>query len=383
MSSEPLTYIKASCLCKSNEFIIPFVSASLPQATDMCHCSSCRHITGQLAIHCANAASAPLAMAEGDPTPTAPVDLSKLAKYNASEALTRYFCNTCGAYMLYELHSADSESRWMVSTGSLERTEGIVKVGYHAFIKDTKDGGMTKFYRTLNGVDIPRYGLEEHSETLPADWKEENLATLQKKHQDKLHAHCHCRSISLYLTRPSQEESKDPSKIWLAPGADDSSYPTGHKPPRFLAGHCFCSSCRLSTGALVPSFLILPRANVFDNHNSEANTPITLSKSSPTRLNNLTQYVSSKDTYREFCSTCGATAFYWTKAPKGPFTRDETSPEAVVIDLAAGLLDEEEGGALSEGWVLWHDLPMNIGEAVDKDGANAVAEGSKLALQGL
>ncbi|KAF9050428.1 Mss4-like protein [Panaeolus papilionaceus] len=379
MSSDSLTYVKAGCLCKANEFVIPFATASLPQATDLCHCSSCRHITGQLAVHCAEAASAPLAVVEGDATPTTEADLSKLSKYNASQALTRYFCKICGAYMLYETRSDDGKSRWTISTGSLERTEGIVKVGYHAFVKDTKDGGLTKHYRTLNGTEIPRYAQEDPKETLPIDWKDEGLSALQKKYEGTIQAHCHCRKISLHLSRPNQEECKDAAKWWLVPGADDSSYQTGYKPPRFIAGHCFCTSCRLSTGSIFQSWLIIPRANVFDYHSPDPDAPVTLAQSSPTRVKNLTQYSGSPDTYREFCSTCGATVFWWTKSKaRAHLPPDESSAEAVVIDVSAGLIDEEQGGALGEDWISWYDQIMYAGEALDKEVAKAVEEGSKL-----
>ncbi|PPQ99675.1 hypothetical protein CVT24_009747 [Panaeolus cyanescens] len=382
MSSDSLTYVKARCLCKANEFVIPFKTASLPQATDLCHCSSCRHITGQLAVHTAEAASAPLAIVEGDAnaTPTAPADLSKLSKYNASPALTRYFCNTCGAYLLYESRDDNDNPRWSISTGALERTEGIVKVGYHAFVKDTKDGGLSKHYRTLNGTEIPRYALEYGNDTVGADWKDESLQAIQKKYQDRIHAHCHCRNISLYLSRPDQEECKDEAKWWLVPGADDAQYEKGHKPPRFIAGHCFCTSCRLSTGSTVQSWVIVPRAHVFDYHSPDPEVPVTLSKSSPTRVKHLTQYSATPHTYREFCSTCGATVFWWTKSKeKVHLPQDESSEEAVVIDLSAGLMDEEQGGALAEDWVSWYDQIMYEAEAVDKEGAGAVKEGSKLA----
>ncbi|PPQ73887.1 hypothetical protein CVT24_011947 [Panaeolus cyanescens] len=448
--SDHVTYIKASCLCTSNTFLIPFITSTLPQSTALCHCSSCRHTSGQLAVHCAVAAGAPVAISESEGASVeipgsggggsdtrstyVPADLSNLSKYNATPAMTRYFCKTCGAYMLYERHPApdpdsdvsisQSQSQWMVSTGCLERTEGIVKVGSHTFLADTKDGGLSEFYRTLNGVAIPRYayaqgeGTGSSDATLPLHWKDPRLVRKQQcqqlekggseNHEDRLHLHCHCGNVKLYLTRPDQEEAKKEENLWLVPGEQLEG--RKHKPARFIAGHCFCASCRLSTGSLVPSFIILPRANVF-NAQSTASQPITLSPTSPTRLHNLTQYTSSPLTYREFCATCGATVFYWTKAAKGPFPRDPGSEEAVVVDLAAGLVDEGDGltlgdsgeddgrvmggegggaggegrgagGVLCERWIVWHDLMMNIGEAVDKEGARSVGEGASLAVRG-
>lgn len=62
-------------------------------------------------------------------------------------------------------------------------------------------------------------------------------------------------------------------------------------------------------------------------------------------MGTLKRYVSSKDTYREFCRVCGAFVFWHSDA-------DKDRPKDV-IDVSIGML-EAETGALAEAWVEWH-----------------------------
>jgi hypothetical protein len=70
--------------------------------------------------------------------------------------------------------------------------------------------------------------------------------------------------------------------------------------------------------------------------------------------------------------------FWWTKSKsRGHLPQDDSTPEAVVIDISAGLLDQEQGGTLSEGWISWYEQVMYAAEALDKEGVKAVEEGVK------
>lgn len=378
-STGEFTYVKARCFCRSNEFLVSFLTATLPQASHLCHCSTCRHTTGQLGVDGAIIATAPLVSVPDDETPIEPADLSKLSTYNVTPRLTRFFCYTCGAYMLCRLQLEADKFIWGISTGSLERTEGIVQLRSHVFVKPTKDGGLSKHYRAINRVELPRYAgwgsknlaEGEKVELLPSDWEDKDLLALKKRSSPEINAHCHCRQISLRLTRPSQEDSEDPSKWWIIPGEEDSGYPSGRKPPRFFGAHCFCSSCRLSHGAIISSCILVPHTNVL----LEDGSNITISPSSSARPKNLTQYSSSPDTYREFCSTCGASVFWWTLKKQSIVPVDDGASEPVYFSLSAGLMDEEEGGALSEAWVSWSERVGYPEDALDKAVVEAVQNG--------
>ena len=310
-----------------------------------------------------------------------PADLSNLTKYNASENLTRYFCSTCSAYLFYETTGIDPH--WSVSTGALERTEGIVKVGYHAFLADTLDGGLSHHYRELNGVEIPRYEIEEGGKTLPLGWKAESLLTKEEppkagsEDEERLNAYCHCKKISIYFTRAKQEEAGDPSKWWLVKGKDDD--PTSRV--RFMSGHCLCTSCRTTSGSLIQSWVILPRVNAIDARTS---LPVTFAfpknANEPNkRPQGLKQYRSSEETSREFCGTCGASAFYWTKSAKNGRVTDVSSEDPEVINVGAGLLDQEEMGSRAEGWCFWFDKVIFGEQGTDKAGMQALEAGVKAA----
>ena len=381
MSDTTLTYVKASCHCKANVFQIPFLTSKLPQASDFCHCNACRHITGVFAVHCAIIEGQPLSADSGVGNHK-PADLSNLTKYNASENLTRYFCSTCAAYLFYETKGT-IDPHWSVSTGALERTEGIVKVGYHAFLADTLDGGLAHHYRELNGVKIPRYEFDEGGKTLPLGWKAESLLKKQElpkaggEGEERLNAYCHCKNISFYFTRAKQEEAKDPSKWWLVEGKDDD--PTSRV--RFMGGHCLCTSCRTTSGSLVKSCVILPRVNMID-----AQTSLPVAFASPKDANEpskrpqgLKQYQSSDKTFREFCGTCGASAFYWSRNANSGLVRDPTSEEPEVVTVGAGLLDQEDGGARAEEWCFWFDKVIFGEEGIDKAGVEALEAGVKAA----
>jgi len=370
-----LTYVKASCHCGANAFQIPFLTSKLPQASDLCHCNACRHITGESAVHCAVLEGQPLS-ADSGAGDHKPADLSNLIKYNASENITRYFCSTCSAYLLYEIKGTDPH--WSVSSGALERTEGIVKVGYHAFLADTLDGGLAHHYRVLNGVEIPRYEFDEGGKTLPFGWIAESLLKKQQElpeaggeGEERLNAYCHCRNISIYFTRAQQEETEDPPKWWLPKRKGDD--PTS--PMHFMSAYCLCTSCRTTSGSLLKSWVISPRMNAIDartslpvsfNFPEDANAP---SKRPP----GLKQYQASKGKFYESCGTCGASAFYWIR------DGDTSSEEPDVINVAAGLLDQEDGGSRAEGWCFWSDEVVEEEGSTDKAGVEALKAGVKAA----
>ncbi|KDR80159.1 hypothetical protein GALMADRAFT_1182434 [Galerina marginata CBS 339.88] len=363
-----LTFVKASCHCGVNTFQIPFTTSKLPLASDLCHCNSCRHITGELAVHTATMEGAPLTADSGAESQK-PADLSKLQAYSVSKELTRYFCSTCCAYILYETKGANPH--WSVSTGALERTEGVVKVGYHAFLADTLDGGIADHYRVLEGVELARYSLDEGSATLPHAWKAVSIVKPAAEGvQERLAAYCHCKMISLYLTRIDEEETKDPKKWWaVAKKADD---PTSRQ--KFMCGHCMCNSCRRANGSLINSWIIIPKVNVLDARTS---LPVTFANGSSARVPGLKQYESSPGNYRESCGTCGATVFLWTTDATKTHLPPAIDGEPPVIDLSAGLVDQEDSGARAERWCHWYEDIIHPEDAIDKIGLEALKAGVK------
>lgn len=372
-----LTYVKASCHCGDNVFQIPLLTSTLPQENTICHCDSCRHITGQMFTYGMMMEGLPLAADSGTtPETHKPADLSKLVKYQASSNLTRHFCSKCTAYILFNARSGD-KSLWFVGAGALERTEGLIKVKRHIFVKSTLDGGAADHIRHFEGKEVPRYEGWPASKPLNWGWKAESITNRipLSDSEDRLKAYCHCKTISLYITRPKQEEAKDPTKFWLIPADEDDP----KSRPRYISAHCPCNSCRLTAGSLLVTNIIIPCENMFDAH---TDLPVKLvipkdGSMNPNRPKGLVQYCSSPGGFRESCGTCGASVFLWSKKDEGTLFPVHEGEEARVILLHMGLLDEKEGGARREDWISFHNEVIHGEDGLDKSFVEAVQAGIK------
>ncbi|RDB27837.1 hypothetical protein Hypma_002321 [Hypsizygus marmoreus] len=370
------TVLKAACHCGKNTFNIKLTTASLPIVNDLCHCSSCRHSTGQLTVNYIRFDGVPLTPTSADSDQ--PADLSNLTAYNATGVATRWFCSTCSAHLFFEVIG---DKYWCVAVGSLEKAEGIVKNEYHIYVADTIDGGIADQIRTVDGFELPRYiGPLEEGKVVPLGWRNDGVINA-KRDLETLAFHCRCKAISFTVTRPSAASalpysaypdlllpahSTDASKVknpddekwWLRPlGAE--------KPTKYLAGHCACTHCRLTSGFEIQSWAFIPRANVLVSSESGASPTILNLKDEGQRPKGLVQYKGSPG-IREFCGTCGATAFWWSEEKQD------------LLDVSVGLVDETQNGLRAEGWLEWHK--ERIGqqeEAVNKALVSAVAEGLK------
>jgi len=262
-------YVEASCHCELNSFAVRFKVTNLPISTDFCHCNTCRHISGELAVEYVAFEGLPLKSAQpvsrsrarhlnglasrnrsrpGSPAPGSvsppsqhnrhvllvgnggllapPIivtveepsqtdtafDLSDLTLYRPSPDDSRYFCRICSA-QLFKLQRIGDDDHWSVAVGVLDETDGILKGSAHIWVGDTLDGGFANHLRSIDGQDLPRYKEGRDSELLPIEWKAPSASNpsdptigLTNAH-DLLPAHCHCRAIDFALTRPNQEST--------------------------------------------------------------------------------------------------------------------------------------------------------------------------------
>lgn len=367
-----LTFVKASCHCGLNAFNIGFLTEKLPISNDLCHCTSCRHCTGQLAINHVSFEGVPLSLATNEPS-----DLKHLTPYKTSTSAVRWFCRTCSAHILWEY--IGSKTGWCVAVGALERVEGIVKSSYHTWVGDTLDGGIADHIRTVDGLELHRYGAGgRDGRTIPLGWRDLSGT----ENHDTLLAYCHCKSITLAITRPSSlstlpsspypdllfpYNTTPPSKItntedskwWLRPA--DSTTPT-----HYLAGHCACTSCRLTSGFEIQSWAFIPRTNILVvSPSTPSPVPLQL-QAEEMRPGNLKRYASSPGRNREFCATCGASIFWW----------GDERPE--LLDVSVGLLDQNQGGVRAESWLEWHkDRVSFVEDALSK----TLLEGLEMGLR--
>ncbi|EAU89642.2 hypothetical protein CC1G_02531 [Coprinopsis cinerea okayama7 len=389
------TYIKARCHCGLNTFRAVFQTSSLPISNDLCHCSTCRHSSGQMVVYHVKV-EALLCADTDDPFHVEPgpecVGDGDLIAYQTSNDAVRYFCSVCSAHLVFRYLGKPAgggneerlEGYSTVAAGALEKVEGIVQPGYHIYVEDTMDGGLADHLRIVDGVSLPRYSHGEGTIELPLGWKHQALPSdRQPTKNDKLRFSCHCRSVQFSVSRPTLLSSfphaaypdllhpHDTTRLAKVRNSEDSKWwlrPSGSpNPTKYLAGHCACEYCRLASGFEFQSWAYIPLANLVDTKGQSftlfededddlAKVRAAVNKLGLTsvhipqddleshdrkKLSGLKKYISSPGRYREFCQKCGATVFGWQAG----------RPDLICVAVA--LVDEEQDGARAEGWFDW------------------------------
>ncbi|KAF3061208.1 glutathione-dependent formaldehyde-activating enzyme [Daldinia childiae] len=285
----------------------------------------------------------------------------------------RYFCGTCGCHVFRYSAVGDDENdkSWEVATGTIigrvgaddelveadDEKEPLLRYARHINTDNTKDGGLSPFIKLIKGAELPE--KSQITDDRGGDSK------------DILEAHCHCKTVRFYITRPdassqlpwsgfsdlivpavtSPREAIDnprDEKWWLRPHSKDNPDLT-----RYMAGTCACRSCRLAAGFEIQTWAFVPRSNIFFllPTSTSSPTPASLSNISsdalPLDFSTLQQtysplrtYESSPGVFREFCPRCGASVFW----------HDRWRPD--LIDVSVGLLAADEG-ARAERWLDW------------------------------
>lgn len=330
------TTITATCACGTFNLKVELPDESLPIDCALCLCNSCRNVTG-------SCASSRIAIPPSQKIQTSDFDLTA---HNTSYETTYYFCSTCGSHVLYK--SAKQES-WQLSTGILERTEGIVNWKGCKWVADTLDGGISVWLKVIEGAagvsrplrrwmlgDTKDGDLVPHSSLKALPAKDHT----QIPEDRRLQAKCHCGGVKFYITRPNESSKKvwSPHPDLMVPyHSTISAKNTANDPwwlqendTKYLAGTCACTSCRLNLGAEIQTWAFIPKPNIFQDDGN----PLGFS------MGTLRTYASSEGVWREFCRVCGATVF-WHCAER---------PD--VIDVSAGLFDREKGARVEE-WLSW------------------------------
>lgn len=254
-------------------------------------------------------------------------------------------------------------SHEQVSSFSLE------KIMQHEFVGDTKDGGLAVcladfdhdpvplFLQGPDGASLPiepnvRFTTFGPDDPPPVDNPTRNSVEVSESSND-LHGECHCGGFAFYVTRPNAA-SRACSSPWpdlLVPyhsssseNCEDIKWWLRANGSKYLAGTCACRSCRLGSGSPIQAWAFVPKANLlqFDG------TPFTYGTGS------LRQIESSKDCFREFCGTCGATIFWHCRE----------RPD--LVDVSVGLLRAKEGSRAMT-WLDWWTERVSFKEdALDK-----------------
>ncbi|KXX77388.1 hypothetical protein MMYC01_207206 [Madurella mycetomatis] len=355
-----------------------------------CHCDTCRHVTGQLFT-----SYLPLSPV---PRPNARV----LQAHPTTPRETRYFCPACGCHVFRLKHPSDQAAEeWDVATGVIldapepDPSTAQPKEWRHRHINDTKDGGLS--------IWMP------NAEALPP-----TIPHLEPDDSPLL-ASCHCKLVSLSITRPSRPVSSYPdspfpdlllpycstppstvanpskSKWYLRETPPPPSHPGTTTHPeyryRYLAGTCACASCRLTSGFEIQSWAFIPLQNIrikirispgsapipnpnphpgpittdtdtVTDTNEDTDTAthsdgyVPLDFASPATTLRIGSYSSSPNVARDFCRRCGATLFW------------HDTHRAQLIDVSAGLLGA--AGARAEDWLEWWTGRTSFSEEAGK-----------------
>lgn len=271
----------------------------------------------------------------------------------------------CGSYCFISTH----QKNWFCTSGIIERSvsseaeeitwpKDTVKITCHDHVLDTIDGGMTPFLLNINGRTLPTWpaAVDKSTDAKTNLSHQEVLSFSQKSlnglappgENDYLPAKCQCGGVSLLIKRGNYTSDSS---------IEFSTRSLPSNPTKHLTYMCACRSCRLSTGASLTPWTLVPPTSVFNgnfpthntslhsDHNLNENLqPATLGHGTSDPGSNpglsLKHNWSSPGTCRSFCGVCGATVSYW--CAKRPLE----------LDLATGLFRAEEG-SLARDWLEW------------------------------
>ncbi|USP74715.1 uncharacterized protein yc1106_01989 [Curvularia clavata] len=348
--SDNTVALTITCLCKANKHSVTLPKSSLPLQAHVCHCGSCRHISGSLYTS--------LALW---PAPRSTLDLSGYKTFSFSEHFEALFCPTCSATVW---GAAKDETRPLfVQTGSLENIAcdvEVVRWNAQGYVGDTLDGGASHWLKNMNASGPPlkcfktrRVG--DNAEELPDDWQY-NVPRDSEEKQDAVPIRCKCQGVHFVLHRNDYEGVKNEDLTW-------NVHPTTRK---IKAEICGCDSCRLQGGTDVCYWTYTDMENIsFPNDKDKASFPTdmdglrALIDEHDPRIGSLGYYESSPNVRRYFCGTCSATIFYANK--KRPR----------LIDIAVGVLEAKDG-ARAESMLWW---PLKEGIESQEDGNGGWREG--------
>ncbi|KAK5053106.1 hypothetical protein LTR84_002080 [Exophiala bonariae] len=404
----PLSTAQLSCLCgtvkEPGTLLVPSgQSKTFPVASHMCHCNSCRYVTGNILL-------------SGPALTTSPsrASLAHCTAYATSAQFVRYFCTTCGCHCFTQnmaiarkeldvttdpssasscpdeakIESDDEEPEWYTNSGLIERDPAqieadapwatdLVNTLSHMFIADTLDGGIVPRLSNPASTKIPLFmdGYSDEATSPGSATSLESVLQLRLNNSKStspsstassscLKAACHCGSVKLSIRRP--DYAVDTQGV-------PARYIAEHATTKYPAWFCACRSDRTGNGAwFAQPWTYIPPANITftfpvdDDDDPEGDErqvtvadvfQLSSSSSSPPNLPSgspstatatakeavsarLSQHRSSTSTTRSFCRTCGATVFYM---------HDERPS---VVNVAVGILRADDG-ALASDWLDW------------------------------
>lgn len=345
-----------------------------------CHCFGCRHSTGQLY-------ASYYKLHEMEPR-TNLLDAVFTKYTSATKAETGsvdlYFCTKCGCHV-FRSTATENSTVVEVATGTVIAEDSAIadstenhSLGPHVNIPFTTDGG----------VSIWMPFVHEDPSQSPSPHALENITSrimVQKAAEGTTTAACLCGRLQFRITHPS-EDSITPHS-----GYPDMIIPFYTKSPeiknlndekwwlrqnntKYMAGLCACKSCRLASGFELQSWAFIPRLNIeywvssLESSTAAAPTWCTLDFDALHEAGLLRSYNSSDGVLREFCPTCGATAFWHDMWRPG------------LIDVSVGLLNSPDG-VRAESILEWWTSRISFAEDTTLDRSGSWAKTANYLVQ--
>jgi hypothetical protein len=334
--------LSATCLCGQNVVTIRLLEdLNYPVPVPLCHCHTCRHVTGQLATSY---------LPVGEPDASALVHMSRYSPIGSPA--TWLFCSTCGSHLI-----RTSGRKWEVATGTLSQIDGLAIITSHIHVSDTKDGGLSNWVKAFHEQPLQVYSGSpspnsmDDVEYIP---HRTESSSSPLKNVSNIPIYCHCRGVQYEITPPNEASSlaKSPfPDVMIAEQLQDPSVPNLKNVPwwlqanktKYLAGTCACRSCRVGSGFEIQTWAFVPKCNIIADGSDEKDSGKLLDfGSSSSSSKSMQSYNSSPGgTYREFCSVCGANIFWHN---------EEWRP--TLVDVSVGLVDSMDG-VLALDWLQW------------------------------
>jgi hypothetical protein len=397
--------MEISCHCGATSQTAQ-ASASSVTGLILCHCDTCRHMTGLLCT-----SYVPI---------REPDSLSGTRSYSWGGSSTAWFCATCGCHVFRSTRTGvPAEERWEVASGvvvgalkkddsdseherQVRDVESWPALEEHLGVADTGDGGISVWLGQIAGRQVKSMEGDRGSDSAAASGGNVGLAlahtepkwtapvsksdsnSSQGSAQEEieavreLQASCHCRGVRFHLTRPDAS-SRDPfsgfpdlmipyiTKNPQIKNPDDVKWWLRQDATKFLAGTCACRSCRLVSGFEIQPWTFIPESNIIFHISSAAGAERTVSEKVLLDFDKLhaagilQAYESSAGVVREFCPHCGATVFW----------HDKWRPQ--LIDTSVGLLCARDG-AMALSWLDWWKERVSFVEDAELDRHGSAAQ---------
>lgn len=354
---------------------------------DLCHTARARKSSGQMV-------TSYFPIFKPDMVVLARTSATHCTIFGGEVVGTLFFCPCCGCHMFRKscatvagmLPGLQALGRvWGVASGTAtmdRETASMFTIGRHRGVCETGDGGLSIWMREKKDgsrmlTDLPEQNPDEPW-TGYVRWLSPDVPpspTFVDSGRDILRASCACGTVRFHITRPGRRSylpksqypdlivpyhlrprvvSRNPldDKWWIRPpreigyGGPDDGYEPDEYMKRYLAGNCACTSCRKTSGFEIQSWAFIPRCNiVIDLPDGTTIQNLNFNELPPDVLR---CYPSSPGVLREFCPSCGATAFW----------HNHDRPD--LIDVSVALFDGR--GVRAADWLDWWKERVSFAE---------------------